>query len=240
MSKILIFRPQVGLVNPLEPDKISYLEEEYIDPIQSDQISPQESYTYSSVKTKKRGKISPRRLVVDYLKNIHKNMTGVKLYPNRAGVVIYRIDISETKMMIKVCLGIDNIHHRITNFGGGIRKSETPIEAALRELNEETYNIFSEDAQAISDDSIVAISPENFVLFLPTTMSSHIADELFTSYKKEYESTNMASSEIHALKWYDINDLIVHLSDDSIDLVWSHLHGALLAGCKKIVMEFLS
>jgi hypothetical protein len=84
----------------------------------------------------------------------------------RAGIIPYTI-ISGIKFF---CLGVDAKYGTLTDFGGGVKKSEDFVEAACRELEEESLGIFDftskEDMEIIRNYSKTVYDSSTAVIFL--------------------------------------------------------------------------
>ena len=83
--------------------------------------------------------------------------------PIRAGCIVYTKHNDETLF----CLGEDATFGDITDFGGGVKKSETVIQGGLRELKEESQGIFG-DLNSEQVDQVPAIYSSNLaIMFIP-------------------------------------------------------------------------
>jgi len=84
----------------------------------------------------------------------------------RAGIIPYTI-IEDKKYF---CLGVDSKYGTLTDFGGGIKKEETFIEGACRELEEESLGIFDftseKDIKNITDYSKTIYDGTTAILFV--------------------------------------------------------------------------
>lgn len=83
-------------------------------------------------------------------------------------------------------LGIDKKTRDLSDFGGGRKKKETPIEAAYREFNEETCNMF---ATVISKDdlarSIALQGTGNAIFFVHVSEKwLNVADNYFRVFQR--------------------------------------------------------
>lgn len=106
---------------------------------------------------------------------------------------------------IHFLFGIDKTYREMTDFGGGVKKDETLIQAAHREFHEETKGIF---AKVINISSLSKC--KNFVgeYTTVTFVQVHsgwkkIANERFKSRK----STKKIHNEISELLWVSSDDL---------------------------------
>lgn len=81
---------------------------------------------------------------------------------SRAGVIpLYYDDIKWY-----YCLGVDRKSQNLTDFGGCVEQGETAIDAALRELKEESLGLFDFiDASKIIEESSFAIYNDTSVVF---------------------------------------------------------------------------
>ncbi len=69
---------------------------------------------------------------------IYGQELNTKTGPNRAGVIPFTV----REHRIYFLLGIDRRTRELTDFGGGVKSTETMVDAALREFTEETCTIF--------------------------------------------------------------------------------------------------
>lgn len=110
------------------------------------------------------------------------------LKPARASAVPYVVKKTRSRRGIEhttvhFLFGIDRKSGDLTDFGGGVRKNENALIAALREFKEETNGIFDGDVYDTPNRYISSISVTNKVLstlFVPVD-ESHLYMDVTTS-----------------------------------------------------------
>lgn len=127
---------------------------------------------------------------------------GDKRCIRRAGVIPYTI----YKKNLFFLLGIDRETRDFTDFGGGVKSTESIYEGALRELNEESCNIFSQIITAeniqqspgvISQDNTLAI----FFVYVDPRWIENAADTFKTNQEKLMGVKK--HDELVNIKWVD-------------------------------------
>ena len=97
-----------------------------------------------------------------------KNVNWKKQHQTRAGIIPY----TRTSVGISFCLGRDTFYNSYTDFGGGVKISDkTPLHAAFREFDEETYGSFNFYPNNLLKNtsvlnSIVIYNADMLILFL--------------------------------------------------------------------------
>lgn len=114
----------------------------------------------------------------------------------RAGVIPF------TKVSGKVyfLLAVDFKTGDLSDFGGGCKKNETLISAAVRELNEESYGIFTNVSEQVLYNSFAIVNHKrNIAVFF-----MYIDSEWLTKAKEEYLIAILKNSdkfETRDIKW---------------------------------------
>lgn len=114
----------------------------------------------------------------------------------RAGVIPF------TKLDNKVyfLLAVDFKTGDLSDFGGGCKKNETLISAAVRELNEESYGIFTNVSEQVLYNSFAIVNHKrNIAVFF-----MYIDSEWITKAKDEYLIAILKNSdkfETKDIKW---------------------------------------
>lgn len=119
--------------------------------------------------------------------------------PNRAGAIPYIVE-GDT---IHFCLGEDALSKQLTDFGGGVAMSETSLEGGLRELREESLDIFEPLLEKDIQDLFVVTSKTMMVFFLPVTLPASTYTKMFDvrkEFEKNLEVTNIFWMTHHQLK----------------------------------------
>lgn len=89
----------------------------------------------------------------------------------------------------------------ITDFGGGVKKGETPIDAGLRELHEETKNIFGDYLSGMKKRDLRrrSVTIENSIMSATFVVLGHDwRSEAPNSFRNEPVNEN---DEIHHVMW---------------------------------------
>ena len=95
--------------------------------------------------------------------------------PLRGGVVVYN---PKCRML---AFGLDADHEEITDFGGGIRRRESPVDGSVRELIEESLNSFGCPPIVNINRSLVVYSKEMMIIFPKETTDPAIINERFAT-----------------------------------------------------------
>lgn len=102
----------------------------------------------------------------------------------RAGVIPYT-QIDDKKYF---CMGIDYKYGTLTDFGGGVKRIENFVEAACRELEEESLGIFDfttpEKMDKVRKNSITVYDSSTAIIFLQVKVDS--IDEIVKIFQQRY------------------------------------------------------
>lgn len=122
-----------------------------------------------------------------YFINVEEFMNIENLNIQRAGVILYNV-IDEKYYYY---LGEDKNTNELTDFGGGIKLNEQPIIAALRELRQETLNIFKFTIDDIKNFKI-AYNDTMCIIFVKVDFEYDKVSELFKSrYETEINNNKL-------------------------------------------------
>jgi hypothetical protein len=118
--------------------------------------------------------------------------------PSRAGVIVY-VDTPNGR---KFCLGVDRVHHELTDFGGGVRykRDGTALVGALRELAEESLGIFGMIEPGDVQNSLVIYNNSLLIVFVRVNHNPLSITQLFRSRVQP-------ESEVSALVWITPTEL---------------------------------
>lgn len=127
-----------------------------------------------------------------YLSRIHTCRCGVIPYIIKNGKIYYLL-----------------ARHKDTNelgdFGGGVRKYEFALSGGLREFNEESRGIFSDQSKNINDrvNDIAIVDNDNImaILFLPLNLDC-LDDKIQDKFSNKNQFGKY-SNEISELVWFD-------------------------------------
>ena len=121
------------------------------------------------------------------------------LKTNRAGLIPYTIENGS----IYFLLTRDKVSRELGDFGGGVRKTEVALTAALREFYEESHGIFShiyKSANDISNKIAMVDGVKMAMVFVP------LESRWITDAQKMFmanPATSKKSDEVSELVWVD-------------------------------------
>lgn len=143
--------------------------------------------------------------------------TLTRLNLSRAAVVPYTIRSGKIHFM----MGIDKKYKDISDFGGGVKKNENPLNAALREFEEESIGIFPKDmySSLVKKHTHIAAVADNIntryvksmcCLFIP--VDEEWIDKSLSKFNKRItNSTHLSKCQM------EIGD-ILWISEDNIHM----------------------
>jgi len=131
------------------------------------------------------------------VKNIKMEMEN----PIRCGVIIY----THYKGKTYFCLGVDSAYGDLTDFGGGVRKSETIVEGGLRELKEESRGVFGEILSEELDNCMAFYTNNMMIVFIKRNVN---IDECREKFKKEA----LVDEEVSDICWLEKGDFLNSIS----------------------------
>ena len=117
----------------------------------------------------------------------------------RSGAIIYTRD----KDQIYFCLGIDTQSGNLTDFGGGVKKGESVVEGGLRELHEESLNIFGDIKSADILDTTTFHCFNMAIMFIPLDVDRDAITEQFKSLVRDKEEP-----EVCDIVWLTKDELL--------------------------------
>ena len=103
------------------------------------------------------------------------------------------------------CMGVDSTYGTLSDFSGKIKKEESAIQAANRELREEGFGIFNYTLPEL-EECICVYNNELVIIFAPLKISPQTANSLFDN--KYQENKLKRKSEMVSLKWLDQNQFV--------------------------------
>ena len=128
----------------------------------------------------------------------------------RSGVILY----NKLNDKIFFILGIDRKSNNLTDFGGGVKISkENPLEAGIREFNEETLNIFNTSYKEIKK-SLCVYSNEMLIIFIKNKNYQLENTKYIEDFKKKLG--NNKNHEIKSIIYISIDDFIKSLNGEFI------------------------
>ena len=114
----------------------------------------------------------------------------------RAGAIIY----TRWQGLTYFCLGVDTESGNLTDFGGGVKKDETIIQGGLRELAEESLEIFENPDV---EQALVFHSSRVAIMFIPMDICPEDVTREFTQKIKEHPEP-----EVCDIVWLTTEELL--------------------------------
>ena len=124
---------------------------------------------------KKESKYSLITRRIDSNRIRHKTVKNIEVYtsllknvkielenPVRCGAIIYTHNKGKTYF----CLGVDSSYGDLTDFSGGIKKEESLVEGGLRELEEESQNVFGDIKKEDIQDCMAFYTKNMMIIFI--------------------------------------------------------------------------
>jgi hypothetical protein len=169
-----------------------------------------------------RGKIRPyNRQYKTKINNVQSIDWTQQSTINRAGAIPYTVRDGE----IYVCLGIDKEYGNYTDFGGGVKKSDgTPVKSALRELREESLNIFGNIHPEDIGDHIAVWNKQILVIFIYMDVDM---DEIVATFNDRVST--ISDPEVSKLVWVTKDEFLDSIKQNG-DINMYHRVGNLFKG----------
>lgn len=142
-----------------------------------------------------------------YIKNYTKNIPNEYYYSfTRASVVPYFVVDGERRFLF----GVSSDSDLLCDLGGGVDENEDFIDAAIRELYEESMGLISIDYDSILENSIAMYNEFNVVLFILVEIED--ADELCNQFHETYiegiqDNLDSVYLETSYMLWISESDL---------------------------------
>lgn len=132
-----------------------------------------------------------------------------EMHITRSGVLPYTIMDGE----IYFLFGVDSKYNQLTDFGGGVKKTETLVTGGYREFQEESHSIFSKYIKPQSIlDCVTLLDDQMAIIFLPIRNSWYYKAAQAFSKKKHKLSENAS------VVWVNVRLLMEHYVKQPI--VW--------------------
>jgi len=131
---------------------------------------------------------------------------------NRAGVIYYTYHQNK----LYFCFGRDRMSQDLTDFGGGRKSSETPIECAVREANEESRFIFGELTSDLVQWFYCLYNRTMLIIFIQVAVPSN--EDIFEVTRQNFTSGQMVPS--HLTKMKDGNLTYDRCLNEVSEIVW--------------------
>ena len=149
-----------------------------------------------------------------------------KIRTQRAGFFIYTLYEGNIYIMI----GIDSKTHELTDFAGTVKYKldRHVLSGAIRELQEETLDIFEPVTYNDVKECITIYDDNNLVIFMPAILDPDtICHEFNERYREERERKRYnAEPEVCGITWLDIDEFVYHIKKPG--LIYSRVQNLLL------------
>lgn len=158
---------------------------------------------------------------VKKLKNINFKKTRVQ----RAGFILYTVYKGNIYFMI----GIDSKTHDLTDLAGGVKYKidHNVLSGAIRELQEETLDVFEPVTYDDVKECITIYDDNNLVIFMPISLDPDtICREFNEKYREAVEKRKFFEPEVCGLTWLDIDEFIFHIKNPGV--IYSRIQNLLL------------
>jgi len=134
----------------------------------------------------------------------------------RAGLIPYTFIDGK----LYLCFGKDKKSGDLTDFGGGKKRSESPIECAVREGNEESRYAFSNIQKNQVSGYLCLYSSNMLIIFVPVASPNKIDVRDITNqnflnkrFLSDQEIDSYCYNEVSELMWLDENDISILFSN---------------------------
>ena len=137
------------------------------------------------------------------------------------------------KYELFVLMGIHAKSGEVTDFGGGVKKDECDLQASLRELNEETFEMFNKVSMEYIESCVAITRPAYETVIKPTntkvrtegisTIFLPVSNEQFERASTEFKklASNDSDREIREIMWVKGCEILKPTTKDY--KVWSFL-----------------
>ncbi len=132
----------------------------------------------------------------------------------RSGIIVYTY-INDNLFFV---LGVDNESKALTDFGGGIKKTENFIRGGLREFYEESLEIFGKIDEKIINDSLAIFTCEMCIIFIKMSFDFGEIKDIFMKELKNLKDDNkpIEVSDIKLISKENFYNLINKGNNDEI------------------------
>lgn len=139
---------------------------------------------------------------VDWCKVCQIDPTQVDGVVTRAGIIPY----TRVGKKIMLCLGQDRVHKELTDFGGGysVRRDIHPAHCAVRELKEESLELFSPRVDEILNDNCI-IYDDIIIIFHRIGYDDAVASS--DRFHRLLEQTQADTVEVDDIQWIYLSHL---------------------------------
>lgn len=149
-----------------------------------------------------------------------------KRIPHRAGVIPYTTYNSKLYFL----LGVDRSTRELTDFGGGKKATESMIEAALRELNEESCKIFDGivTLEQLKFSPVVTTKDKTIAIFFVRVDPKwiDIAEKTFVENQQKFQDIKKYN-ELVGVKWVEQERFKLIAFDRRSHCMWKRIQNIL-------------
>jgi len=142
---------------------------------------------------------------------IYKSRTNEIISHNfkRSSIIPYFISNNENYYF----LAIDSESKNLTDMGGKIENGENFLESAIRELEEESLNIFTQFSPSDFKKSISIYDENNIITFKKIKIDFEEADDMCKNFKKKLKKIKkLKNPPEHLIE----NDSILYISENEL------------------------
>ena len=137
-----------------------------------------------------------------------KELNVKSLRISRSGFILYTV----TNGRLFIGLGVDSRSHELTDFAGHVIYyiGENVVNGALRELKEETLEIFSTITTRDIENCLTLYNNDNLVIFMNVGIHPDIISQEFND---KYQEMAKTKPEVCAITWLTVdefNDIIIN------------------------------
>lgn len=170
------------------------------------------------------------QVYVDYIKNIDWSQQ----HQRRSGAVVYTTYADR----ILLLMGVDTDSGDVTDFGGGvkIKHGEGPLDAAVRELKEESYGVLGEIKKSDISDHLAIYTDELMIIFIHITFD---VDAIMIEFN--FRRDKMDKPEVDSLILMNIDQFKNLVKGGSVNdrVMYSKVKEVLQGAISKNFMEYL-
>ena len=154
--------------------------------------------------------------MTDVCINKLKNIKFSKIKVKRAGFILYTLYNGNIYFMI----GVDSKTHELTDFAGTInyKYDRNFLRGAIRELQEETLELFEEVNYNDIKECIVIYDYDSLVIFMPISLHPDIVCQEFNERYHEYleKNTKKDEPEVCGITWLDSDEFVNQIKNKGI------------------------
>ena len=147
-------------------------------------------------------------------------------FPRRAGVIPYTI----RDQRLYFLLGIDRRTRELTDFGGGVKITETMVKGALREFDEESCKMFGNSIteEHLTESPAVTNHDRNIAIFFVNIDSKWLDDAEIEFVNKQKELGDMKKhNELIGVKWVSQENFRLIAFNRKSQCMWKRIQNIL-------------